>query len=350
MAEFCHQLRVPINGLLGMMDLMLEIADGDLREHLLATRLCTRELAENVNAALEFSRPLRHRPSTTPFDLCEAIEAVVAGQAERASARRAELYCHFPEVLPPIVEGPLVELRRALSLLLALLLTMSRDGEVGVSATHLQGPRGILLSVTLRSTTACLTPVQLDQFRVLLKGRERTLAPGSLELLMSSRILQNIGGEAEVHKDERSGLIFEVTAPLTLPGPPFETGDLMWDERLAGRSAVVVSSHAGVSNSLLGLLRQFGLHVDSAPSLDGGPPPWAALVDVDSSADLPAAARAASHRISFGRRRTDGTSQPDLEKPVRRYVLYDRLVSMLMPDRDRTPPPALPPVCELMLG
>ncbi|MFN0171570.1 MAG: sensor histidine kinase [Bryobacteraceae bacterium] len=351
MADFCNQVRVPIDGLLGMMDLMLEIADGELREHLLTTRLCARELAEKVNAALEFSRlnGRKRRPLLTPFDLCETIEAVVSGQAERAQSRHIELYCHFPDTLPPIVEGPLGDLRQALSLLLAILIAETGDGEVGVSTTHIRGPSGILLSVKLSSTDACLAPEQLDHFRLLLNNGGRDMAPRSLELLMTSRILQGIGAEVEVQAGEPTGLSFEVTAPLAIPGSMPEPGELEWDQRLKGRSAVVLSANTRVADAIRGLLHQFGLRVDRSAVVDEVRSPWVVLVDTDSCSDLPDACHDTSHRISFGRRRADGTPRPDLEKPVRRYVLYDLLLSLLTPDRDRRSSGSLP-ACNLIMG
>ena len=56
LASLNHEVRTPLSGIVGMLDLLSETElDEDQKEYLTAARLCTESLTELLNASLEYA-------------------------------------------------------------------------------------------------------------------------------------------------------------------------------------------------------------------------------------------------------------------------------------------------------
>src|SRR5436190_9281668 len=56
LASLNHEIRTPLSGVLGMLDLLLETRiDEDQRDYLNAARLCAESLSELLNASLQYA-------------------------------------------------------------------------------------------------------------------------------------------------------------------------------------------------------------------------------------------------------------------------------------------------------
>ena len=56
LASLNHEVRTPLSGIVGMLDLLSETTlDEDQKEYLNAARLCTESLTELLNASLEYA-------------------------------------------------------------------------------------------------------------------------------------------------------------------------------------------------------------------------------------------------------------------------------------------------------
>src|SRR5437868_7027793 len=56
LASLNHEIRTPLSGILGMLDLLLETGlDEDQRDYLNAARMCAESLSELLNSSLEYA-------------------------------------------------------------------------------------------------------------------------------------------------------------------------------------------------------------------------------------------------------------------------------------------------------
>src|SRR5690349_7557033 len=56
LASLNHEIRTPLSGIMGMLDLLLETSiDDDQRDYLNAAKLCTESLSELLNSSLEYA-------------------------------------------------------------------------------------------------------------------------------------------------------------------------------------------------------------------------------------------------------------------------------------------------------
>src|SRR5580765_2513387 len=83
LASLNHEIRTPLSGVLGMLDLLLETGiDEEQRDYLNAARLCAESLSELLNASLEYAALEAGQVSLEEieFSVREMLEAAVAQQ------------------------------------------------------------------------------------------------------------------------------------------------------------------------------------------------------------------------------------------------------------------------------
>src|SRR5258706_1900071 len=94
LANLNHEIRTPLSGILGMVDLLLETKlDDEQREYVNATRLCAETLFEILNAALQYSALDAGQLvlDESEFSVKEMLDAAVGQHAPRAQAKGLRL-------------------------------------------------------------------------------------------------------------------------------------------------------------------------------------------------------------------------------------------------------------------
>src|SRR5579862_955178 len=91
LASLNHEIRTPLSGIMGMVDLLLEThLDDEQRDYVNAARMCTESLAELLNATLEYSAleaGMVHLDESE-FSVREMLEAAVGGFRSKAEAKK----------------------------------------------------------------------------------------------------------------------------------------------------------------------------------------------------------------------------------------------------------------------
>src|SRR5438876_8738751 len=91
LASLNHEVRTPLSGIVGMLDLLQETSlDDDQRDYLSAARMCTESLLELLNASLEYSalEAGKFTLDESEFSLREMLEAAIGPYQSRAELKR----------------------------------------------------------------------------------------------------------------------------------------------------------------------------------------------------------------------------------------------------------------------
>ena len=94
LASLNHEIRTPLSGIIGMLDLLLETTiDEDQRDYINAARLCTESLSDLLNASLEYAALDAGQVSLEEieFSVREMLEAAVAQQRSKAEVKQLRL-------------------------------------------------------------------------------------------------------------------------------------------------------------------------------------------------------------------------------------------------------------------
>lgn len=365
LATVSHEFRTPLNGILGMADLLADTGpDAEQTTYIEALRTSGEALLALVDDILDFAKVEAGKLELVeePFDLVQLVETVAELVAPRAQAKGIELAAHIAPDLPARLIGDRDRLRQVLLNLVGNAVKFTETGGVGVSLRS-AGPN---LEIAVADTGPGIPADRLDvifgEFEQLDHGAGMRQSGAGLGLAIVRRIVGLMGGEVRAESRLGEGATFRVLLPLRAADAPASRIPY-WH-----REHVVLASPAPFAARFLAeTIRASGAAVSVAATVEaaraklaGDSSVTATLVDHalgDAPAkDLVAAAATAGVRnnlvlLSPLERRQFGSPQAAgfsgfLIKPVRTRSLYERLGAGFSPavsapaDKGVAPPAA----------
>jgi signal transduction histidine kinase len=142
LAHVSHEMRAPLNGMLGMTSLLL-LSDLDDRQRRLATlaQNSAEVLLRLVNDILDLARMEsgHFRLDPQPFAFASMVSQAVEMFRAETDRKRLSLTLEFAPGLPRIVLGDALRVRQILSNLIGNAVKFTPKGEVAISVTRLPG-------------------------------------------------------------------------------------------------------------------------------------------------------------------------------------------------------------------
>src|SRR5579862_1694454 len=135
LASLNHEIRTPLSGIMGMLDLLLETGvDEEQRDYLNAARLCAESLSELLNSSLEYAALEAGQISLeeTEFSVKEMLEAALALQRPKADLKQLKLRLTLDSALPETLIGDASRLRELLVHLVNNAIKFTHNGSVDV--------------------------------------------------------------------------------------------------------------------------------------------------------------------------------------------------------------------------
>ena len=268
-AAVSHDLRTPMNGVLGMLDVALAgtLPDGVREQVALARRSAgaVLGLVDDVLAAAEGGSGLSVVPR--PFDPAALVHEV--GQALRVLASRSglSLRTRVDPGVPTCLSGDPDRLRQVLVNLVGNALKFTPAGSVELSlAVDGTAPDGVDLVLAVRDTGEGIAPEELPTlFERFTQGRSGRRHGGTgLGLANCAHIAASMGGRLEVASVLGEGSTF--TLRVRLPAAEAATPVAAPDEDAGPLTGlrVLVADDSDVNRTVaLGLLRALGADGDA---------------------------------------------------------------------------------------
>ena len=210
LANMSHEVRTPMNGILGMTELIL---DTDLtpeqRENIHIVRTSAEALLTVINDVLDFSKieAGRLELDETAFNLRDFIDEVMRSFALPAHQKDLELACDVKSSVPTICEGDPTRLRQVLNNLIGNALKFTEKGEVVLEVDAPLPPSGgkVLLDFVVRDTGIGIAQEKqkliFDPFCQADSSTTRKYGGTGLGLTVSGRLVHMMGGEITVRSD-----------------------------------------------------------------------------------------------------------------------------------------------------
>ena len=277
LANMSHESRTPMNGIIGMTDLVL---DTDLtveqRENLGIVKSSADSLLTIINDILDFSRVEAHKLDLEPidFNLHDAIGDTAAAVALRAQQKGLELIVDVGPAVPHTLRGDAGRLRQILVNLLGNAIKFTHRGEVVLRVAREAAPSqdDILLHFTVADTGI---GVPLDRqeriFRAFTQGDgsiTRTYGGAGLGLTIASQLVQLMGGRLWVESEAGRGSTFHFTGHFA-PTEALATMEAVPDGfDLRGIPVLVVANNA----TYRGILEQILIGWRMIPTLAASAP------------------------------------------------------------------------------
>jgi PAS domain S-box-containing protein len=346
LATVSHEFRTPLNGILGMTELLGDTQPNpEQATYLRALRTSGEALLGLVDDILDFAKVEAGKLelAEAPFDLARLIEDVTELMAPRAQAKGIEVSALLAPELPARLVGDADRLRQILLNLVGNAVKFTQAGGVGIEASAAGGEVTVAIADTGPGIPADRLAAIFEEFEQAETGAARQQGGTGLGLAIARRLALAMGGGITAENRREGGALFRLTLPLrTEATDVMEPLPVDWRHRrfLVASAMPFSAGHidAGLSRRGATILRA----VDQATAvaeLAGEAPFDAVLVDhALPGSDIGAVAAAARRAgiadilvmLTPSERRGAGSPLAAgftgfLVKPVRARSLYARL-------------------------
>jgi signal transduction histidine kinase/CheY-like chemotaxis protein len=222
LATMSHEMRTPLNGVLGLIGLLLASPlDATQQRHAQLIRSSGQSLLAVLNDILDLSKieAGRMELDILPFVLVDTVQDVVSLLAVRAEALGLGLTLQLPPGLPPVLRGDASRLRQVLFNLVGNALKFTESGEVRVVLAHqplADGRVGLTIEVhdTGIGIAADALPRLFTRFSQADSSTARRYGGTGLGLAISREIVALMDGKIGVRSAPGQGSCFTVELVL----------------------------------------------------------------------------------------------------------------------------------------
>ena len=276
-----HEMRTPLNGILGMAQALEGTAhDADQAECLNVIRESGEKMLDTVSHILDYVDAPHHTYRADRIEVRKLIDAVMRETARLPDAAGLDLSACIASDVPLVVSGDATRLRTVLLQLLSNAVTFTETGSVSLLVDVHYGADE--LNFIVRDTGPGIEPTQIDQiFDPFYQGdgtHARKADGLGLGLSIVQRIVEALGGRVTVRSVEGEGT--DVSFFLRVP----ESVETLAPRReaLRGRRVLIAGGTAPSRQDLAHLLRDWGVHTYCVGS------PGDALAALEPDADFDA--------------------------------------------------------------
>lgn len=226
MAKISHEVRTPMNGIMGLVELLFATPlRDDQRRYLTAIKHAGIGLQDVINDVLDYSRIEAGKLELNPavFELEPLLQDVCAIYEFEARNKRIELGCFIAEGTPLQLHGDAGRIRQVLLNLLSNALKYTQRGFVHINVQLTDQILAEQLVIRFEVEDSGVGISSQDQ-RKLFQHFSRIQAEGvasvagsGLGLAISQQIVERMGGEMGVKSESGRGSCFWFQLPLGLP-------------------------------------------------------------------------------------------------------------------------------------
>jgi signal transduction histidine kinase len=248
MAMMSHEMRTPLNAILGYAELLELEIDGQLgetqRRHLDRIRVGSRHLLDLINDVLDLARADADKLDldVRPVDITAVLDEVHALLEHQAHQRSLELVVTESTGVPPVL-ADLQRLRQILMNLVGNAVKFTDHGSVRVAASLAPDGRhvNIVVSDTGIGMDADVMSQAFSEFYQADSNLTRQYGGSGLGLAISRRLARAMGGEIDVASEPGRGSTFTLSMPAA-------TGESVLRPEDVARHGARMAIHAATSD------------------------------------------------------------------------------------------------------
>jgi PAS domain S-box-containing protein len=272
LADMSQEIRTPINGVIGITDLVLESGlNPEQRENLAAVKSSGRVLLSLFNDILDFAKMDAGALDfeQIDFNLPAAVTSMVRSLAPVARESKIELSSRLDSGTPETIRGDPTRLRQVIFNLLRVAMKFTLSGEIVLSVeSELETEEEVVLHFSIRTPTE---GISLPQLSPLLNSPghrpnrdDQQFDGASLGMVIASRLVELMGGRIWVETEPGRGSSLEFNARFDLPSPFADRGRLAAMSQLRGLRVLVTADNPSNRRILGEMLTSWHMRVTLA--------------------------------------------------------------------------------------
>jgi len=239
-----HELRTPMNAILGLNSVLVSELSADTQEASIAIhiRKATEQLLRVVNDILDISQLEAGRLviQTAGFSLTAVLHSCLANFDSRAQEKSLSLSLSVDPAIPDYIEGDRLLFEQVLNHLLDNAVKFTPQGSVDLRCLAF----GEMFRIEVQDTGLGIDPsfnqAIFNRFALASEGVQRMYGGAGLGLSISDRLISLLGGRMGLIAPEQGGTLFWFDLPLrAAQASKFETGNSLFDARQPSSILVV---------------------------------------------------------------------------------------------------------------
>lgn len=261
LATMSHEMRTPLNGILGMADLLLDTGlDPNQKNFTRNIRQSGVALLDLINAILEYAKlhTGQERLRNEVFDPTKLIETVAELLAPKAAEKNIEIQTLTHPGVPRRLNGDVSKLRQLLINLVGNAVKFTETGGVLISVkVNASDTADCELAVDVIDTgigiPQTLLPRLFDAYSRADTTDEKSIEGTGLGLAIVRQLTAKMGGTIRVESEEAKGSTFSLRLPFEVAEPARRE-----ERRAVDADRVVVLSANPVMTNALGIALRIG--------------------------------------------------------------------------------------------
>jgi PAS domain S-box-containing protein len=231
LAKISHDIRTPLNAILGAADLLSETSlNPDQSQYVSMFQRNCHRLVDLINDFLDFSRIEAGalHVQKAPFPIRQTVEDAVVTFREAASRKGIELAADTEDGIPECVLGDALRIQQVLVNLLSNAVKFTVQGRVSVTVRKTWRADGEAVLYAVSDTGPGIeAPDQAHIFAafVQLPDQDANTRGSGLGLTICRELVERMGGEIGVTSRKGSGSTFFFTTPLEAADPSAPSTD-----------------------------------------------------------------------------------------------------------------------------
>jgi two-component system, sensor histidine kinase and response regulator len=273
-ANMSHEMRTPLQGVIGMLQLEIEGEASETRARRLHMAQRSAEmLLSLIDDVLDFARIEARRLELQPvsFPLRPMLDDTMKALGVMAASKNLTLSHVVRADVPEMIFGDPVRLRQIVVNLVGNAVKFTKTGEISVQVSRAFDDLRFEVHDTGIGIPQDVRERIFEPFMQADTSHARRHGGAGLGLAIVARLLGAMNGTVEVKSESGSGSVFVFTIPLAMNGTGGVPAWGTWEHALAGRLVAVVEPAKMARAAIAGMLRARGMFASSFASADEVP-------------------------------------------------------------------------------
>lgn len=219
-ANISHEIRTPINTILGMNEMILrESSEGEVLRYAGNVRSAGELLIGLINDVLDYSKMEAGMMVLTEADYypAEMLSDVIAGIQIKAGGKGLTFQTEIAESIPRVLHGDEIRICQILNNLLTNAVKYTSRGTVKLTVRGMHTENGFMLYASVQDTGTGIREEDMDKlfdsFKRLEEKKNRHIEGTGLGLNITKQLLELMGGSISVQSVYGQGSCFTVMIP-----------------------------------------------------------------------------------------------------------------------------------------
>lgn len=221
LSNMSHEVRTPMNGVLGMLQVLEREALPDKSKRLVSTAIFSaKTLLRILNDILDYTKIESHSLSleTTEFSIERTIESILSNELPKANEKAVKVTIDYQSTMPKFWFGDAVRVRQVFMNLISNAVKFTRQGSVDIQlkAEQRKDKCGLVFSIVDSGVGMNKRALKtlFDRFTQADVSTTREFGGTGLGMSITHELVTLMGGRIDVSSDEGVGTKFVVFLPL----------------------------------------------------------------------------------------------------------------------------------------